>query len=161
MLVGRCSSELSSHKLQGKLKKSQPPSGAPRTDLSRDTALGRGVEEPVLSVAEEPVLSVAEGTPRALILLTPLAPFQPPKPAPGGTRHGLSPGPLDAPSRISNPSNLWAGTPVRKNASSHLHASPERAYLLEQTISAGSGLSRDRALGGSCRLFSAFRASEG
>jgi hypothetical protein len=51
-------------------------SGAPHTDLSRDTALGRGVEEPVLSVAE--------GTPRALILLMPFVPFQPPKPAPGG-----------------------------------------------------------------------------
>ena len=28
MLVGRCSSELSSHRLRGKLKKSQPPSEA-------------------------------------------------------------------------------------------------------------------------------------
>jgi hypothetical protein len=28
MLVGRCSSELSAHRLQGKLKKSQPPTGA-------------------------------------------------------------------------------------------------------------------------------------
>jgi hypothetical protein len=30
MLVGRCSSELSGHRLQGKLKKSQPLSGAPQ-----------------------------------------------------------------------------------------------------------------------------------
>ena len=28
MLVGRCSSELSGHRLQGELKKSQPPSAA-------------------------------------------------------------------------------------------------------------------------------------
>jgi hypothetical protein len=76
MLVGRCSWELSGRKLHRKIKKSQTLSGAPHTDLSRDTALRRGVEEPVLSVAE--------GIPRVLILLMPFAPFQPPKPAPGG-----------------------------------------------------------------------------
>ena len=37
MLVGRCSSELSGHRLQGKLKKSQPPSAA---DLSRRAVEG-------------------------------------------------------------------------------------------------------------------------
>ena len=37
----------------------------------------------------------------------------------------------------------------------------EMVYFLEQTISAGDGLSRSRALAGSCRLFSAFSASEG
>ena len=31
MLVGRCSSELSGHILQGRLKKSQPPTGAQRS----------------------------------------------------------------------------------------------------------------------------------
>ncbi len=31
MLVGRCSSELSGHRLQGELKKSQPPTGAQRS----------------------------------------------------------------------------------------------------------------------------------
>jgi hypothetical protein len=51
----------------------------------------------------------------------------------------------------SNPSNLWACTLVQKNASRHLHANIERFYLLKQTISAGDGFSRDRALAGSCR----------
>jgi hypothetical protein len=40
MLVGGCSSELSGHKLQGKLKKSQPPSEA---DLSRRAVEGSAV----------------------------------------------------------------------------------------------------------------------
>jgi len=41
MLVGRSSSELSGHKLQGKLKKSQPPSEA---DLSRRAGEGPAVQ---------------------------------------------------------------------------------------------------------------------
>jgi hypothetical protein len=40
MLVGRCSSELSSHKLQAKSKKSQAPSAA---DLSRHAVEGSAV----------------------------------------------------------------------------------------------------------------------
>jgi hypothetical protein len=46
MLVGRCSSELSGHKLQGKLKKSQPLSGAPRRFIAGHRAGWRGVEGP-------------------------------------------------------------------------------------------------------------------
>src|SRR5882757_10844871 len=56
-------------------KKSQALSEAPHRFIAWYSA-GRGVEEPVLSVAEGP-----RG---AFILLMLLAPFQPPKPAPGG-----------------------------------------------------------------------------
>src|ERR1700719_3053063 len=42
MLVGRCSSELSSHKLQAKSKKSQAPSAA---DLSRHAVEGSAVPQ--------------------------------------------------------------------------------------------------------------------
>jgi hypothetical protein len=55
------------------------------------------------------------------------------------------------PTRIPNASYLWAGTPVSKNASCHLHSSLEMIYFLEQKISAGDGFSRNRALAGSCR----------
>jgi hypothetical protein len=49
MLVGRCSSELSSHKLQAKLKKSQPPSAAEGSavflSVSTEPKKGREIED--------------------------------------------------------------------------------------------------------------------
>ena len=60
-LLGRCSSELSGHELQGKLKKSQPLSGA---HLSRETAL----------------VARSRRTPAVLILPMLLVPFRSPKP---------------------------------------------------------------------------------
>ena len=71
MLVGRCSSELSGHRLHANLK-SHSLRAERLTDLLRDTALLRG--------AEEPVPNVAEGTPAALVLPMPPGAFQPPKP---------------------------------------------------------------------------------
>jgi hypothetical protein len=41
MLVGRCSSQLSSHKLQAKLKKSQAPTGAYPDFLPRSAGHSR------------------------------------------------------------------------------------------------------------------------
>jgi hypothetical protein len=55
------------------------------------------------------------------------------------------------PGCIPNPSNLWACTPVLKKHRAPLTSNLERLYLLEQTISAGDGSSRNRALSGSCR----------
>ncbi len=54
MPVGRCSSELSSHKLQAKSKKSQPLSEAPRRPIAYQRALWRGVEEPSCAESKDP-----------------------------------------------------------------------------------------------------------
>ena len=76
MLVSRCSSQLSSHKLQAKSKKSH---ASERSALQIHRMTQRSVRG-----VEEPVLSVAEGTPGLLVLPMPFVPFPTPKPVPGG-----------------------------------------------------------------------------
>ena len=59
MLVGRCSSELAGHRLQGKLKKSQPPSEAEGSAVPRTTT-GNAEYDVQIELSSRPERSAVE-----------------------------------------------------------------------------------------------------